>query len=422
MALAAFPPHREARHPRALPRVAVVGAGVSGLGIAWRLAAAGCPVTVFDRGEVGCGASWAAAGMLAAGLEAEPGEDRLLALNLEAQRLWPAFRDELEAASAIGIGYRDDGTLAVALTRDDALRLRFAFEFQRALGIELDWLSGGEARRLEPHLRPGLAAAVLSPDDHQVDNRRLVLALKGALLAAGGALREHVPVRALDVEAERVRGVVVEDERCAADVVVLAAGAWSAGLEGLPAAARPPVRPVKGQMLALKMDPERPLLRHVLWSQKGYLVPKADGRLIVGGTVEERGFDPDLTAGGVFALLEAAWRALPAIEELSIAELWTGFRPTSRDDAPILGPTPIEGLFVATGHHRGGILLTPITALAVSDAILCGRVPEIIREFTIDRFAAAAGAARIGQPDGGRDEPPDRRERHAGAARAGHAG
>jgi glycine oxidase len=422
MALAAFPPHREARHPRALPRVAVVGAGVSGLGIAWRLAAAGCPVTVFDRGEAGKAASWAAAGMLAAGLEAEPGEDRLLALNLEAQRLWPALRDELEAASGVGIGYRDDGTLAVALTRDDALRLRFAFEFQRALGIELDWLSGGEARRLEPHLRPGLAAAVTSPDDHQVDNRRLVLALKGALLAAGGALREHVPVRALDVEAERVRGVVIADERCAADVVVLAAGAWSAGLEGLPVAARPPVRPVKGQMLALKMDPERPLLRHVLWSPKGYLVPKADGRLIVGGTVEERGFDPDLTAGGVLAMLETAWRALPAIEELSIAELWTGFRPTSRDDAPILGPTPVDGLFVATGHHRNGILLTPITALAVSDAILCGRVPEIIREFTIDRFAAASGAARIGQPDGGRDEPPDRRERHAGAARAGHAG
>jgi glycine oxidase len=395
MASATFVSSVEARSPRALPRVAVVGAGVSGLGIAWRLAAAGCPVTVFDRGEAGKAASWAAAGMLAAGLEAEPGEERLLALNLEAQSLWPAFRDELEAASGIGIGYRDDGTLAVALTRDDVERLRFAFEFQRALGIELDWLSGGEARRLEPHLPPGLAAAVLSPNDHQVDNRRLVLALKGALLAAGGVLREHAPVRALDVEAERVRGVVMEGERCAADVVVLAAGAWSAGLEGLPTAARPPVRPVKGQMLALRMDPERPLLRHVLWSPKGYLVPKADGRLIVGGTVEERGFDPDLTAGGVFALLEAAWRALPAIEELPIDELWTGFRPTSRDDAPVLGPTPIAGLFVATGHHRNGILLTPITALAMSEAILSGRVPETIRDFTIDRFAGGAGADRV---------------------------
>jgi glycine oxidase len=144
-------------------------------------------------------------------------------------------------------------------------------------------------------------------------------------------------------------------------------------------------------MLALRMDPKQPLLRHVLWAPKGYLVPKADGRLIVGGTVEERGFDPALTAGGVLALLEAAWRALPSIEELRIDELWTGFRPTSRDDAPILGPTPVEGLFVATGHHRNGILLTPLTALAVSDAILSGRVPEVIREFTIDRFTVPAG-------------------------------
>jgi glycine oxidase len=375
----------------ALPRVVVIGAGVSGLGIAWRLAAAGCRVTVLERGQAGRGASWAAAGMLAAGLEAEPGEERLLALNLEGQRLWPAFRDQLEAASGIGVGYRDEGTLAVALTRDDVERLRFAFEFQRGCGIQLEWLNSVDARRLEPHLRPGLAGAALSPNDHQVDSRRLVMALQQAFLAAGGALREHAEVRAVDVEGGRARGVIVDGERCAADVVVLAGGAWSAGLDGLPATARPPVRPVKGQMLALRMDPEQPLLRHVLWGPKGYLVPRADGRLMVGGTVEERGFDSDLTAGGVLALLEAAWRALPTIEELPIDELWTGFRPTSRDDAPILGPTPVEGLFVATGHHRNGILLTPLTALTVSEAILSGRVPEVIRAFTIDRFAVRAG-------------------------------
>jgi glycine oxidase len=381
----------DARKGRALPHVVVIGAGVSGLGIAWRLAAAGCAVTVFERGEAGRGASWAAAGMLAAGLEAEPGEERLLALNLEGQRLWPAFRQELEAVSGIGIGYREEGTLAVALTRDDVERLRFAFEFQRSCGIQLEWLSSVEGRRLEPHLRPGVAAAVQSPNDHQVDSRRLVLALKQAFLAAGGALHEHAEVRALDIEAGRARGVIVGEGRCAADMVVLAGGAWSAGLEGLPPAVRPPVRPVKGQMLALRMDPAQPLLRHVLWAPKGYLVPKADGRLIVGGTVEERGFDPDLTAGGVLALLEAAWRALPTIEELPIDELWIGFRPTSRDDAPILGPTAVDGLFVATGHHRNGVLLTPLTALTVSEAILSGRVPEVIRAFTIDRFTVRAG-------------------------------
>ena len=399
MAVPTFPVFDGTRHRQALPRVAIIGAGVAGLGVGWRLAAAGCQVTAFERGEAGHGASWAAAGMLAAGLEAEPGEERLLALNLESQRLWPAFRDQLETATGRAIGYRAEGTLAVALTRDDVERLRFSFEFQRGLDIELAWLGGADARRLEPHLRPGLAAAVLSPHDHQVNNRSLALALAAAFLKAGGELREHAAVSALDVEASRVRGVIVDGERYAADVVVLAAGAWSAGLDGLPDAARPPVRPVKGQMLALRMDPERPVLRHVLWAPKGYLVPRGDGRLIVGGTVEERGFDQELTAGGVLALLEAAWRALPAIEELPIDEFWVGFRPTSRDDAPILGPTPVEGLVLATGQHRNGILLTPITALTVCEVILTGRVSDSIREFTIGRFGARTPvrAAHVGE-------------------------
>jgi glycine oxidase len=373
-----------------LPRVAIIGAGVAGLGIGWRLAAAGCEVTIFDRDEAGHGASWAAAGMLAAGLEAEPGEERLLVLNLESQRLWPAFRAQLEAASGREIGYRAEGTLAVALTRDDAERLRFSFEFQRRLDIELAWLSGADARRREPHLRPGIAAAVFSPHDHQVDNRRLSRALAAAFVQAGGDLREHAAVGASDIDASRVRGVVVDGQRHPADVVVLAAGAWSAALDGLPDAARPPVRPVKGQMLALRMDPERPILRHVLWAPKGYLVPRADGRLIVGGTVEERGYDQELTAGGVLALLEAAWRALPAIEDLPIDELWVGLRPTSRDDAPILGPTPVEGLVLATGQHRNGILLAPIVAQAVSELILTGRSPVAIDAFAIGRFGAPA--------------------------------
>jgi glycine oxidase len=376
------------------PRVVIIGAGVAGLGIGWRLALAGCKVTVFERGEAGRGASFAAAGMLAAGLEAEPGEERLLALNLESQRLWPAFRDELEAAADMALGYRAEGTLAVALTRDDVERLRFSFEFQQRLGVQLSWLGGAEARLLEPHLRPGTAAAVRCRNDHQIDSRRLALALKAAFQRAGGELREHTGVEALDVEGATARGVIVAGERHPADVVVLAAGAWSAGIQGLPAIARPPVRPVKGQMLALRMEAGRPLLEHVLWAPKGYLVPKADGRLIVGGTVEERGFDASLTAGGVLALLEAAWRAVPAIEDLAIDEIWAGFRPTSRDDAPILGPTPVDRLMLATGQHRNGILQAPLTAKAMSEAILSGRVPDSIADFTIDRFAERAPRER----------------------------
>jgi glycine oxidase len=372
------------------PHVAVIGAGAIGLGIAWRLAAAGSTVEVFERGAAGHGASWAAGGMLAAGIEAEPGEAALYQLNRLSQRLWPGFAAALEAASGMSIGYRDEGTLAVALTRDDVARLRFHYEYQRSLDIPLEWLSSAEARRREPHLHSNLAAAVSSPLDHQVDNRRLVTALRRAFLAAGGKLFEHTPVGAVELAGERVAGIRVGDRSHPADVVVLAAGAWSRDIAGLPSAARPPVRPVKGQMLALRMNPEAPLLRHVLWTPKVYLVPRQDGRLIIGGTVEERGFDPSLTAGGVFALLEGAWRAMPTIEELPIDEMWVGFRPGSRDDAPLLGPSPVEGLVLATGHHRNGILLTPVTAEAVSRSILTGEIEEAIRPFTIERFAAVA--------------------------------
>ena len=365
----------------------IIGAGVIGLGIAWRLAQAGCPVTVYDRAEAGRGASWAAAGMLAAAVETEPGEEQLLVLTLASQRMWPSFARELEAVSDISVGYRDEGTIVVALTRDDAEHLRHICDFQKSLGLELQWLSGAEARRREPHLRPGIPAAVWSPQDHQVENRWLTQGLGEAARRAGVVLREHVPVREVEVAGGRARAVLTDHGRDPADVVILAAGAWSREIAGIPSAHLPPVRPIKGQMLALRMDPSAPLLRHVVWAPRSYLVPRRDGRLVVGGTVEERGFDDTLTAGGLLALLEGAWRAVPAIEELPIAETWVGFRPGSRDDAPMLGPSGIDGLIVATGHHRNGILLTPITVETVSAYVLTGRLPEIVEPFTPERFS-----------------------------------
>lgn len=381
----------------ARPRVAIVGAGICGLGIGWRLAQAGCAVDVFERGQAGHGASWAAAGMLAGGVETEPGEEPLLSLARESQRRWPDFARELAAASGIDPAYRDEGTLIIAVTRDEAEQLRFTYDFQRGLGIELEWLSGAEVRRREPHLRPGITAGVYSPGDHQVDNRALVLALRGAFLRAGGRLQENTEVSAIEIENGRTCGLRCGDAHYEADVVVVAAGAWSRGLPGLPKSARPPVRPVKGQMLALQMDPAAPLLRHVLWATKSYLTPRRDGRLIVGATVEERGFDERLTAGGVFALLEAAWRPLPAIEDLPIVEFWTGFRPTSRDDQPILGPSPVEGLVFATGHHRNGILLAPVTADLLADFVLGGRLDPVAAPFTLERFAATPRPALAGE-------------------------
>jgi len=324
--------------------------------------------------------------MLAAAVETEPGEEKLLALTLESQKLWPGFARELEAASGVSVGYRDEGTIVVALTRDDAEQLRFSYEFQRNLGLDINWLSVAEARRREPHLRPGISGAVLSPRDHQVENRLLGSALAQAGRRAGVVLHEHCPVREVELSGGRAKGVLTDRGLDPADIVVLAAGAWSREIAGIPASYLPPVRPIKGQMLALSMDPAAPLLRHVIWLPRGYLVPRLDGRLIVGATVEERGFDDRLTAGGLLALIEGAWRAVPAIEELPVAETWVGFRPGSRDDAPMLGPSGIDQFVVATGHHRNGILLTPITAAAISAYVLTGQLPEVVLPFRPDRF------------------------------------
>jgi glycine oxidase len=375
------------------PNVAVIGAGVIGLGIAWRLAAAGARVTVFDKGAAGAGASHAAAGMLAACAEAEPSEQALVALGRESQARWPAFAVELQAASGVDVELRQEGTLAVALTADDQARLAHHLVFQQQLGLPLQWISAAETRRREPHLAGKLAGAVWSPEDHQVDNRKLATALRIAAEGAGANIREHTAVKEISIVAGRADGVVLaDDSKFAADVVVLAAGAWSRGIPGIAPELRPPVRPIKGQMLSLQMDAAAPLLNHVIWAPGVYLVPRRDGRLIVGGTVEERGFDTSLTAGGVLTLLEAAWRTVPAIEELPIDEMWVGHRPGSRDDAPILGPGPVAGLVYATGHHRNGILLAPVTADTIARLVLDGTLDQAIRPFGVERFSPARAA------------------------------
>ena len=374
------------------PRVAIIGAGVMGLGIAWRLAPRAA-VSVFDRGKAGAGASHAAAGMLAACCEAEPGEEPLVALGRESQARWPAFAEELKRASGVDVELRQEGTLVLALTADDQAEIAHRLEFQRRLDLPLEWLSAAATRAREPHLAGKIAGALFSPQDHQVDNRKLVAALGVAAEAAGAAVHEHRPVREILVQGGEAKGVVLEDgTTAAADIVVLAAGAWSRGIGGLPPDRRPPVRPVKGQMLALKMESAAPLLNHVLWAPGAYLVPRRDGRLVIGGTVEERGFDATITAGGMLTLLEAAWRAIPAIEELPIDEIWVGHRPGSRDDAPILGRGPLEGLFYATGHHRNGILLTPVTADAMARLILDDAVEPAIKPFGLERFLPARAA------------------------------
>jgi len=225
-----------------------------------------------------------------------------------------------------------------------------------------------------------------------VDNRKVAAALDGAARKAGVRMFEHTPVTRVESAGGRVRGVLAGETLHPADVVVLAAGAWSRGVDIAPAAPLP-VRPIKGQMLALRMDPDAPILSHVLWAPSAYLVPRRDGRLIIGATTEEKGFDPDLTAGGQLALLTNAWRALPTLEELPILEQWVGFRPGSRDDAPILGPSgEVEGLVHATGHHRNGILLLPVTTDVIADYVLNGRMAQVAAPFGPDRFRPRAAA------------------------------
>jgi glycine oxidase len=331
--------------------------------------------------------------MLAAAIETEPGEEPLLPLTLESQRLWPDFARELLAATGISVEYRDEGTLVVALNRDDAETLRHSFDFQRSLGLDIEWLNAVDARRREPHLKPGIAAAVFSKNDHQVENRALARALIAACRSAKVNLHEHCAVAEIVTAGGRACGVETAQGREDADIVVLAAGAWSREVGGIPAAYQPPVRPIKGQMLAVQMDPQAPLLHHVVWLPRAYLVPRNDGRLLIGATVEERGFDTSLTAGGMLALIEGAWRGVPTIEELPISETWVGFRPGSRDDAPMLGPSGIDGLVIATGHHRNGILLTPISAGVISDYILSGRLPEAAVPFDPQRFSKGRTAA-----------------------------
>lgn len=374
--------------PASLPTrtdVAVIGGGLIGLAIAWRLARAGRAVTVLERDTIGAGASLAATGMLAPAAEHEPGSDPLLPLALDSLRRWPEFRDALEAESGRAIDYRADGTLVLALGRDEVERLRFRYDLQRRSGLDAAWLPGGEVRRLEPGLRPSVTAGIHCPLDHQVDPRLVMDALAEACRRAGVVLAERTPVTALDWSGGRVTGVRAGDRGIAAETVILASGAWS-GEDGLlPEALALPVRPLKGQALALRTTARTGGLARMVWTEQVHMAPKSDGQLIVGATVEDCGFRPGVTAGGLYALLEGARRVLPGIEEMEVEAVWSGYRPTSDDDAPILD-TLAPGLVAATGHHRNGYLLAPVTADAIADLVTGGALPEVARPFTRARF------------------------------------
>ncbi|MGW9399594.1 glycine oxidase ThiO [Streptomyces sp. NPDC055642] len=373
--------------------VLVVGGGIVGLVTAWRAAQRGLTTAVVDP-EPGGGAARVAAGMLAAVTELHYGEETLLGLNLDSARRYPDFAAELTELTGHDLGYRRCGTLAVALDADDRAHLRELHALQQRSGLDAQWLSGRECRRLEPMLAPGVRGGLRVDGDHQIDPRRLAAALVTACERAGVTVHRAWAER-LVVADGRARGVLTSDgTEWGAGQVVLAGGSRSGRLAGVPADVLPPVRPVKGQVVRLAM-PDRPgpflsrTVRALVRGSHVYLVPRDSGELVIGATSEEMGWDTTVTAGGVYELLRDAHELVPGITELPLTETLAGLRPCSPDNAPLLGPTGLEGLLLATGHGRNGVLLTPVTGDALADALTTGELPEAARPFSPRRFGAA---------------------------------
>lgn len=377
------------RTPR--PDVLVVGGGIIGLVTAWRAAQRGLVTTVVDP-EPGGGAARVAAGMLAAVTELHYGEEALLDLNLASAARYPDFAAELEEASGQEIGYRACGTLAVALDADDRANLRELHALHQRCGLDSQWLSGRECRRLETMLAPSVRGGLRVDGDHQADPRRLATALLLACERAGVRF-VRVPAARIETGGDRADGVtLVDGSAVPAGQTVLATGSYASRLEGLPPELVPPVRPVKGQVLRLRMPRSAygPFLsrtvRAVVRGGHVYLVPRASGELVIGATSEETGWETTVTAGGVYELLRDAHELVPGLTELPLTETSAGLRPASPDNAPLLGPTALPGLHLATGHHRNGVLLTPVTGDAMGELLTTGELPEQARPFTPARF------------------------------------
>ena len=365
--------------------VVVVGAGLIGLASAWELTRQGASVAVIEKARPGAGATRVAAGMLAPIGELDFGEPELLDMNLESRRLYPGFVAGIESATGLDAGYRHTGALHVALDRDEAGELKRIMELQNRHGLESRWVGPMAARDLEPGISASLAGGVLVEEDAVVDPRALVEALRSGLAAAGTevqtaeatALRRDFPGRATGVETDR--------GSFAADVVVAAPGAEAGVAAWLPEEVRPPVRPVKGQVVELQGDHSDPACERILASERVYIAPRTDGRLILGATVEEMGFDRRVTGGGVHELLREAYRLLPDVAEMEFLGATAGLRPGTPDNVPVIGATAVDGLLLATGHYRNGILLAPVTARAIVE-LVAGRAPEGVAAASPERF------------------------------------
>jgi glycine oxidase len=368
--------------------VVVAGAGLIGLSVAWRSAQRGLSVTVVDDAP-GTGASYAAAGMLAPVTEAAYGEEALLRLCQASLERFPRFLAELMRAGGTQVGLRTSGTLLVGFDEDDVRALDALQAFQHELGLEAQRLTGRESRRREPSLTPRVRGGLHVPGDHSVEPRALHAALLAAATAAGvRVVRSRI--EAVRIEDGRATGLVLTGGREQPGTsVVLALGARSTTPAGVPPL---PVRPVKGQILRLRGAAGllAGTVRALVRGRQVYLVPYADGGLVVGATVEDRGFDAAVTAGGVHELLHDAIDVVPGVSELELVETLARWRPGSPDNAPLLGPSPLAGLVLATGHYRNGVLLTPVTGEVIAELLASGELPALAAPFTVDRFGKEA--------------------------------
>lgn len=363
--------------------VIIIGSGVIGLSIAHTLIREGLSVILLDSGQPGRAASWASAGVLAP-QGAQPQAGPYLDLSLKSRDLYDGFAQQLMEDSGVDIEYRGDGGLHIAVDDGEAEVLEARYQHQQRLGLPVERLEPKDVLSLEPALSPEVRGGLMFTGLHQVENRRLVQALTVAVGLQGGTFVTGAPVTALMTGKNKVSGVETPRGRFRGGIVINAAGAWAGQIGGSDAPS-PPVKPVKGQMLALNVGTTTPIGR-VVHGIGQYLVPRRDGRLLVGATVEKTGFDVCVTAGGITKLLNNAFRLAPSLGQASIVESWAGLRPKSKDGKPILGPAGVDGLVMASGHFRNGILLAPVTAKLIGEYVLNGGVPSEMTPYLLDRF------------------------------------
>jgi glycine oxidase len=361
--------------------VAIAGAGAIGAAIAWELAQSGLRVGLFDRADPGREASWASAGIISAAPE-NPGGIPTVPLGKASCALYPEFIAAVEETSGQSVGFRRKGTVEALFSADAISDLSTLIALHHGLGLKAEPLRAEDARELEPALSPEIEAAALRPDEASVDNRLLTQALLAAAKRSGVEIFAGRGVEAICREGNRCTGLKLSGETVSAKWTVIAAGSFSSQIEGVKAYA--PVRPAKGQIVALRADGLQ--VERVLWSEKIYLVPRNDGRIVAGATVEHVGYDKTVTAAGLAKVLAAAIELAPALADARIEESWAGLRPDSPDHLPILGPTDLNGLLIATGHFRSGILLAPITAKLIREWITKQQVSVDWERFSPVRF------------------------------------